>query len=64
MNKFELKSRLQIVDALRGFALMGVFLVPTTSTISGWSEDELTESGKIIRNYLNEMNTGIFENLK
>jgi len=38
-------------------------LLPSTSTLSGWSEDELSESGKMIRNYLIKMNTGIFENL-
>lgn len=31
-------------------------LLPTTSTVSGWSENELSESGKIIRSYLIQEN--------
>lgn len=39
-------------------------LLPSTSGISGWSEDELSQSGRIIRNYLIEMNSGIYDSLK
>jgi len=36
-------------------------LIPSTSSIAGWSEDELSEAGKIIRDYLIRMNTELFE---
>jgi endoglucanase len=36
----------------------------STTSLSGWSQDELSESGKIIRDYLVKMNSGIFENLQ
>ena len=39
-------------------------LLPTTQTLSNWSEAELTQSGKIIRDYLIRMNSPIFELLK
>ena len=39
-------------------------LLPTTQTFSNWSEAELTQSGKIIRDYLIRMNSPIFELLK
>lgn len=39
-------------------------LLPTTQTLSNWSEAELSQSGKIIRDYLIRMNSPIFELLK
>jgi len=39
-------------------------LLPSTSAISGWSEDELSQSGKIIRNYLITKNNELFSKLK
>ena len=39
-------------------------LLPTTQTFSNWSEAELSQSGKIIRDYLIRMNSPIFELLK
>lgn len=36
-------------------------LLSSTSSISGWNEDELSESGRIIRDYLVRMNTPIFD---
>jgi endoglucanase len=36
-------------------------LLPFTSALSGWNEDELTQSGKMIRNYLIEMNSELFD---
>lgn len=38
-------------------------LLPTTTALSGWSEDELTQSGQMIRNYLIEMNSEMFDQL-
>lgn len=38
-------------------------LKPTTTALSGWSEAELTDSGKIIRDYLIKMNSKIFDEL-
>ncbi|RJP62454.1 MAG: glycoside hydrolase family 5 protein [Ignavibacteriales bacterium] len=38
-------------------------LLPTTTKISGWSVSELSQSGKIIRDYLIQMNSPIFEEL-
>ncbi len=37
-------------------------LLPTTSTLSGWSENQLSESGKMIRAYLIQENSGLFNN--
>ena len=39
-------------------------LLPTTQTLNNWSEAELSQSGKIIRDYLIRMNSPIFELLK
>lgn len=39
-------------------------LLPTTEKLSGWSDAELSQSGKTIRNYIREMNSDIFKNLK
>jgi len=36
-------------------------LLPTTSKLSGWTESELSESGKIIRDYLIRMNSELFD---
>lgn len=36
-------------------------LLPTTSAISGWTESELSESGKNIRDYLILMNSELFD---
>jgi len=36
-------------------------LLPTTSALSGWTESELSLSGKIIRDYLILMNSELFE---
>lgn len=36
-------------------------LLPTTSSLNGWSESELSVSGKIIRDYLILMNSELFE---
>lgn len=36
-------------------------LHPTTSKLSGWSEDELSEAGKIMKDYLVDKNSGMFE---
>lgn len=38
-------------------------ILPATSTLSGWSVDELTESGKIISEYLKKMNSPLFKEL-
>lgn len=35
-------------------------LLPSNSKISGWNENELSESGNIIRDYLINMNSGMF----
>ncbi len=37
-------------------------LLPTTSTLSGWTENHLTESGRMIRAYLIQENSGMFNN--
>lgn len=37
-------------------------LLPTTSTISGWTENHLTESGRMIRAYLIQENSGMLKN--
>jgi endoglucanase len=34
-------------------------LLPTTTTLSDWSDDQLTESGRMIRNYLIQENSGL-----
>lgn len=39
-------------------------LLSSTSSISGWSEDKLSESGRIIRDYLVRMNSPIFDLIK
>ncbi|KUG25570.1 endoglucanase z precursor (endo-1,4-beta-glucanase z) (cellulase z) (egz) [hydrocarbon metagenome] len=39
-------------------------LLSSTSSISGWSEDELSESGRKIRDYLVRMNRPIFDLIK
>jgi len=39
-------------------------LLPSTTAISGWKEDELTQSGKTIRNYLIEKNSELFDLIK
>ncbi|HEM49058.1 MAG TPA: glycoside hydrolase family 5 protein, partial [Caldithrix sp.] len=39
-------------------------LKPSTLTPSGWSEEELTQSGKMVRNYLIEMNSALFDQIK
>jgi len=39
-------------------------LLPSTSAIYGWSENELTQSGKFIRNYLITKNSEIFDKLE
>ncbi|MDZ7764133.1 MAG: glycoside hydrolase family 5 protein [Melioribacteraceae bacterium] len=36
-------------------------LLPTTSALSGWTESDLSESGKIIRDYLILMNSELFD---
>ncbi len=36
-------------------------LLPTTSSLSGWSESDLSVSGKIIRDYLRLMNSELFD---
>ena len=38
-------------------------LKPATTALYGWSEDGLSESGGIIRDYLIKMNSGIFKNI-
>ena len=37
-------------------------ILPTTTILSGWSESQLTESGKMIREYLIQENSSLFEN--
>ncbi len=37
-------------------------LLPSTTSISGWKVNELSEAGVIIRNYLIKMNSDIFDN--
>lgn len=37
-------------------------LLPSTTKLSNWNESELSEAGKIIRNYLISMNSNMFEN--
>ena len=39
-------------------------LLPTTTSLSGWTQDELTESGKRISDYLIRINSSIFDLLK
>lgn len=36
-------------------------LLPTTTELSGWNENQLTESGKIIREYLIQENSSLFK---
>ncbi len=36
-------------------------LLPTTSTLSGWSQSQLTQSGKMIRDYLIQENSSFFD---
>jgi endoglucanase len=38
-------------------------LLPTTTKVSGWLDEELTESGKMIRDYLIRMNSTVFDSL-
>ncbi|MDA3862209.1 MAG: glycoside hydrolase family 5 protein [Melioribacteraceae bacterium] len=37
-------------------------LLPTTSALTGWTEEQLTESGKMIRAYLIQENSNLFNN--
>jgi len=39
-------------------------LLSTTSKISNWNESELSNSGKLIRDYLIRMNKDLFEDAK
>lgn len=39
-------------------------LLPTTTALSGWSEEQLTESGRLMRSYLQSKNGEIFEKIK
>ncbi len=36
-------------------------LLPSTTSLSGWKENELSEAGKIIRDYLIKMNNDLFD---
>jgi len=38
-------------------------LLPSTNSLSGWKENELSEAGRIIRDYLIKMNSDIFDSL-
>ncbi|MCB9210683.1 MAG: glycoside hydrolase family 5 protein [Ignavibacteriales bacterium] len=38
-------------------------LLPTTTAISGWNDNELSEAGKIMKDYLVKMNSEIFDSL-
>ena len=39
-------------------------LLSSTTSLSGWSEEELSQSGRMVRNYLIEMNTDMFSQIE